>query len=46
MSNGFGGQVVLELGTHHPTAAMGTCDLAPDDPGLVGLATRGHRVPA
>lgn len=44
--NGLGRQVAAELGPDHPAVAVGTGHLPPDHSGLVGFASRSHRVPA
>lgn len=46
MSDGLGGQVAAELGSHHPTVAVSSGHFAPDHSGLVGFTARRHRVPA
>lgn len=46
VADGLGRQVAAELGPDHPAAAVGPGHLPPDHPGLVGLPTGRHRVPA
>lgn len=40
--DGFGWQVACELGTHHTTVTVSTCDFTPDNTGLIGFPTWGH----
>lgn len=46
VSDGLGRQVAAELGPDHPAVAVCSGHLPPDHSGLVGFATRSHRVSA
>lgn len=46
VSNSFSRQVAAELGSDHPTVAVGAGHLPPDHSGLVGFPAGRHRVPA